>query len=182
VVIIEDSWAFDNGIDVWKFGGFSGNGNGFKIGGNYKLANNRVLRSVAFGNRVKGFDQNHNVGGLTLHHCLGYKNGTNFGLGGDLTPGQQHDLKNNVSLAGPDSIANAVMASNSWNAGFAVAVSDFISIDTSEARRERAPSGALPPMTLFRLAHESALIDRGVDLGVPFFGTAPDLGPFESAP
>lgn len=181
VVIIEDSWAFDNGIDVWKYGNFSGNGNGFKIGGNYKLANNRVLRSVAFGNRVKGFDQNHNVGGITLHHCLGYKNGINFGLGGELTPGEQNDLKNNISLDAPDSIANAITANNSWNDGFAVTAADFVSLDTSEARRARNPEGALPTSPLFQLAPASALVDRGVDLGLPFSGSAPDLGPFERA-
>lgn len=182
VVIIEDSWAFDNGVDVWKYGKFEGNGNGFKIGGNEKLANNRVLRSIAFGNRVKGFDQNHNVGGITLQHCLGYANGINYGLGGDLEPGQQNDLRNNVAIGPVGNIANAREANNSWSPGFAASAADFESLDLTQARLPRLPDGSLPAMTLFRLREGSRLIDRGVDVGLPFSGSAPDLGPFERTP
>jgi hypothetical protein len=33
-----------------------------------------------------------------------------------------------------------------------------------------------------RLAADSDLIDAGANIGLPFFGTAPDLGAFESVP
>ena len=179
VVLIEDSWAFDNGVDVWKYGGFAGNGNGFKVGGNEKLARNRLTRSVAFGNRVKGFDQNHNVGGITLYNCLAYRNGINFGLGGDLRAGEQHELANNISLGAPGSIENARTRGNSWE-GLVASPADFVSLDLSQARLPRNPDGTLPSMSLFRLSPGSGLIDVGVDVGLPFHGAAPDLGPFES--
>lgn len=42
--------------------------------------------------------------------------------------------------------------------------------------------GTLPRTDLFRLVPGSKLIDAGVEVGLPFSGTAPDLGPYETAP
>jgi pectate lyase len=57
---------------------------------------------------------------------------------------------------------------------------DFISIDESELVLPRQANGDLPVIRLLRLAPGSALIDKGVDVGYPFHGVAPDLGAFES--
>ncbi len=179
-VIIESSWAFRNGVDVWNYGGFDGNGNGFKLGGNEAVAHNEISNSVAFGNVVKGFDQNNNRGGITILNCLGYANGTNFGLGNPVTSGEKHFLRNNVSLDGPTSIANADAASNSWDSGPSASSGDFVSLDVSHATAPRNPDGTLPESDLFRLAPASALIDAGADVGLPYSGSAPDLGAFES--
>lgn len=178
-VVIENSWAFRNGVDVWGYGGFDGNGNGFKLGGNEVVARNRITNSVAFGNVAKGFDQNNNAGGLTILNCLGYDNGTNFGLGNPVSSGEQHLLRNNVSLGSSVSIANADAANNSWDSGPTASNADFRSLDVSLATATRNPDGTLPASDLFRLAVGSALIDAGVDVGLPFSGSAPDLGAFE---
>jgi hypothetical protein len=37
----------------------------------------------------------------------------------------------------------------------------------------------LPDVTFFHLKAGSDLIDKGVDVGLPFNGSAPDLGVFE---
>src|SRR5574344_1794664 len=79
-IIVIDSWAFRNGINVFGADSFTGNGNGFKLGGNSALANNRCTRCVAFGNPSKGFDQNNNTGGITVEQSIGYANGINFGM------------------------------------------------------------------------------------------------------
>lgn len=180
-VLITDSWAFRNGVDVWEYGTFEGNGNGFKLGGNHVVARNRIVRSVAFGNVVKGFDQNNNAGGLTILHCTAYDNGQNFGLGNDLTEGS-HTLRNNISLQSqsPDTIANADSAANSWDSGFSVSAADFVSLDLELATAPRSSRGELPPNALFRLRTTSSLIDSGVDVDLPFLGAAPDLGTFEA--
>jgi len=178
-VILEDCWAFRNGVNVWNFTGFAGNGNGFKIGGNDKLQNNKVTRCIVFGQPQKGFDQNNNTGGLTIYNSLSYANGTNFALNGSISSGQAHDLKNNISLSGTVSIANATEKNNTWNSGFSVTATDFESIDTSLARVQRNPDGTLPESKLFRLKPTSALVDAGVTAGLPYTGKAPDLGPFE---
>lgn len=179
VVVIEDSWAFRNGVDVWNYGGFAGNGNGFKLGGNQALARNVITGSVAFGNPQKGFDQNNNAGGLTVLNCTAFDNGTNFGLGNPVYNGEQHTIRNNISLGASVSIANAAASHNSWNAGFAVSASDFVSLSLSQATAERRPDGSLPEMTVFRLKPESPLVDAGLDVGAGFSGEAPDLGAFE---
>jgi hypothetical protein len=137
-----DCWAFGNGVDVWSYGSFAGNG--FKVGGNSQQANHRPSGCVAFGNRVKGFDQHNNTGGLTIYNCTSYDNGTNFGLGNPVNSGQEDVLKNNISLGSIDTIANASQQNNSRNAGFSVSAADFVSLDPSLAVIGRNPDGTLP--------------------------------------
>jgi hypothetical protein len=55
-----------------------------------------------------------------------------------------------------------------------------VSVDTSVASALRNPDGSLPPSDPFRLAKGSKLIDAGTKVGLPFSGTLPDLGAFES--
>jgi hypothetical protein len=183
-VTFEGCWAFRNGVDVWGYGSFAGNGNGFKVGGNAKLANHKLTNCVAWGQPSKGFDQNNNTGGVTIYNSTAYKNKINFGFGGDVASGQKHDFKNDVSLGGAsaDSIANATTATNSWSSGFSVSEADFVSVDTSLATAARNPDGTLPANDLFRLARGSKLIDAGTKVGLPYAGAAPDLGAFESTP
>ncbi len=179
VVVIQSGWAFRNGIDIWGYGGFTGNGNGFKLGGNGVAAKNRITNSVAFENPSKGFDQNNNAGGLTILNCTSYSNGTNFGLGNPVDSGQMHLLNNNVSLGASVSISNADARFNSWNSGFSVSASDFQSVNVTQATVARNPDGTLPETPLFRLTAQSKLVDAGTDVGLPFTGSAPDLGAFE---
>jgi len=179
-VVFDGCFAFRNGIDVWNYGGFDGNGNGFKIGGNSIQANHQLTRSAAFANPVKGFDQNNNTGGITLYNCTALDNGTNFALGGVLNGGQQHDLRNNVSVGATNTIGTAVQAANSWLGGFSASEADFVSVDISLASAPRAADGSLPQNGFLRLAPGSALINAGVDVGLPFLGAAPDLGAFEA--
>ncbi len=178
-VVFEGCWAFRNGVDIWRYGGFAGNGNGFKLGGNFKPANHRAVRCVAFGNPGNGFDQNNNTGGITLLHNLGYLNGRNFALPQSLDAGQRHVLQNNVSLSGTVDIKNAAEAHNSWNPGLAAAAADFQSLDTTLATLARHADGSIPETPLFRLKAGSMLIDAGVGTGLAFMGAAPDLGAFE---
>ncbi|WP_432468249.1 right-handed parallel beta-helix repeat-containing protein [Agarivorans sp. Z349TD_8] len=179
VVIIENSWAFRNGVDVWGYGGFSGNGNGFKLGGNFKAANNRISNSVAFGNPLKGFDQNNNAGGITLLNNTAYDNGINFGFGNSLNDGETHIFRNNISLSSSENISNADQLANSWNGGVSLSAADFLSLDLSLATMERNIDGSLADNDLFKLKSDSDLIDAGVDVGLPSLGLAPDLGAFE---
>jgi hypothetical protein len=179
-VVFEGCSAFRNGVDVWSYGGFAGNGNGFKVGGLAKQANHRLTQCVAFANPVKGFDQNNNTGGITLYNCTGFKNGTNFGLGGALNAGQMHDLKNNVSFGATDTISNAQQKNNSWTLGITVSEADFKGVDMSQGSAPRAADGSLPDVDFLRLASGSKLLDQGVDVGLAFHGSAPDLGAFEA--
>lgn len=184
VVEFTDCWAFRNGVDVWNFSGFDGNGNGFKVGGNHVVERNVLTSCVAFGNVVKGFDQNNNRGGVTILNCTSYRNGINFGFGGDLESGERHTIRNNISLesSGSVSVSNADQSHNTWNSGFSVSASDFVSLDTSLATARRNANGSLPQTDLFRLRASSDLVNRGVDVGLSYYGSAPDMGAFELQP
>jgi uncharacterized repeat protein (TIGR02059 family) len=63
-----------------------------------------------------------------------------------------------------------------YNPAFTVTDADFISIDSSQIRLPRKPDGSLPDVTFLRLAAGSDLIDAGTDVGLSYYGTAPDLG------
>lgn len=180
-VVMENCWAFNNGKVTIGNVTYSGNMDGFKVGGNDKLQNNRLYNCIAFGNGFRGFDENNNTGGNVLYNCLAYNNKMNYAFGGPLASGQQHDFKNNISLkeSTASNFSAGKQSNNSWNKGFAVSTSDFKSLDISLASIARNADGSLPETELFRLKAGSKLIDAGAATGRPYLGSKPDLGPFE---
>jgi hypothetical protein len=56
---------------------------------------------------------------------------------------------------------------------------DFVNLDEKELTRPRQAHGDLPVMGFLHPAPQSVFVDKGVDIGVPFKGAAPDLGAFE---
>lgn len=158
-----------------------GNGNGFKVGGNY-TANNATLRNcVAVGDKVKGFDQNNNNGIMTLYNCTAYNNQYNYGFSnssyGTLI------IKNCASLNSIKSNSfnsnSVTQSNNSWNTGFACVAADFVSLDYAQLLNARSADGSLPEITFLHQKASSGMIDKGLDLGYTYSGTAPDLGAFE---
>jgi hypothetical protein len=186
-VVLEDCWAFANGVDVWFSGSFDGNGNGIKLGGNYVATPHIVKNCISFNNvggptgAGRGFDENNNTAGQTLYNCTAYNNrGNNFHLQNTVTNGQ-HIVRNCISYAGNVNITSGTRDHNSWQ-GFTVTAADFLSLDTTLASAPRNPDGSLPSINLLHLATGSAMIDAGIDVGLPYNGSAPDLGAFETAP
>ena len=182
-VVFDSCWAFHNGYNLWNIQGFTGNGNGFKLGGADSVGPHIVTNCVSFDNTVKGFDQNNNMAGLVLYNCTSFRNGT-YNYSFPETPLVGVDtLKNDLSFeAGQGDarvVAGAVLDSNSWQ-GHTVTAADFLSLDTTLARLPRLADGSLPQTALFRLAPGSDLINAGTDVGLPFQGKAPDIGAFES--
>ena len=185
---IENCWCFMNGY--LKTGQPStGNGNGYKMGGGENtnadsLRHNMILLNcLSFDNRVKGFDQNNNRGSMTLYNCTGYRNGTNYLISSRIRSTSVLTVKNCVALGSYGSLASfAVQATNSWMPPFVVTNDDFVSIDTTGVRGPRQPDGSLPAVQFMHLATGSDLIDAGTDVGLPFHGSAPDLGCFETDP
>lgn len=186
--IVENSWCFNNGY--LKDGSSSnGNGNGYKMGGgddgnSLNLAHDFIIKnSLAFDNRVKGYDQNNNRGSMTLYNCSAYRNGTNYSIPGIINSDEVATIINSVALGNSGSFSsNVVQQTNSWHSQFVVTNDDFISIDTTGVRAPRKPDGSLPDINFMHLAAGSDLIDAGTDVGLPFTGSAPDLGAFELGP
>jgi hypothetical protein len=184
--VVENSWCFMNGY--LKDGTMStGNGNGYKMGGgdntnSANLANDfTIINSLAFDNRVKGYDQNNNRGSMTLYNCSAYRNGINYSIPGFINAGEIAAISNCSVLGSVGSLAShVVQQTNSWLPPFTVTNADFISIDTIGVRSSRKEDGSLPDINFMHLAEGSDLIDAGTPVGLPYNDAAPDLGAFET--
>ena len=202
-VRIENCWAFRNGVNVWGVSGFNGDGQGIKLG--QGPGAHKIIHCMSYYNRLSGFDLNRSngdteVNGVTVDNCTGVNNqDKNFKFSTPTNPPNVavHTLHNNLSHLGSVSIGTTIYivnTYNSWN-GFTVTDADFASLDAnltpitdpntySNANsvgidRPRGPNGELPKLKFLRLANISALIDAGIDVNLPFYGDAPDLGAFE---
>lgn len=160
-----------------------GNGNGFKLGGDYTNHNVKLSRCLAVGNTVRGFDQNNNAGEMTLYNCSAYNNGYNYGF--YKVTNSSLIIKNCVSLSSKNkddfSTPKLETSHNSWNtSGVTCTVADFRSLDTNLILASRNADGSLPVNDFMRLAEGSDLIDAGIDVTLPYSGSAPDLGCYET--
>ena len=181
-VTVENSWAFDNGKNVWDDPAFRGDSNGFKLG--HGPGPHVLVRNLAWDHLAHGFDVNGNLSGVTLYHNTAYLHGGNnfnFDDDGNVDQGVSV-LRNNASVGGNAKMDRAVVdeEANSWS-GLVnrASAADFISLDDTGADGPRGPDGSLPELDFLRLAAGSDLIDAGVDVGLAFSGAAPDLGAFE---
>ena len=178
----ENCWAIENGY-LEDDSASGGDGNGFKTGGSdgKDLKHNAIYKNcIAVGNAADGFDHNSNRGEVTIYNSSAYDNGNNYGFG-STNPLEKLIIKNSNLLGDVGSI-NATsldITNNSWMEGFNTSVDDFESIDYEELTGPRKEDGSLPDVSFFHLKPDSGLIDKGVDVGLPFNGSAPDLGAFE---
>jgi hypothetical protein len=179
----EDCWAIDNGkLKNGSVG--AGDGNGFKSGGSdgKNLSHHAsYTRCIAAGNVHDGFDHNSNRGNITILQSAAHDNGANINFGTVNIAGSLV-VKNSISLGnrGEQSATTTDVTDNSWQDGREATAGDFISIDPSPLKGPRKSDGSLPDIDYLRLAPDSDLRNAGIDLGLPYQGEAPDLGPFES--
>ena len=196
-VTFENCWAFYNGYST-KFERLA-DGNGFKAGGYGTTPAGRLPQPVprhtvrfclAVGNKAAGFYSNHHPGGGDWFNNTGYRNGTDFNMLCRLADnrtdvdGYGHTLRNNVGYKGRAVVSRLDPSKcetphNSFTLGLDLRDGDFVSLDESELVRPRQANGELPAVGFLHPAPGSVLIDRGVDVGFPFHGVAPDLGAFE---
>lgn len=193
-VTIDQCWAWHNG-DPKLFpamSSYNGDGNGFKLGGQNRPACHLVRNCIAFDNpRGIGFEDNNNTAAITLYNCTAWGNRCNFEF-----KKYPHVLKNCVAFdpvsARQDAKLEAMVIfdHNSWTPdpkkpakfiSFASSA-EFVTLDKSLAIAPRQADGSLPKNQFARLKPGSSLIDKGVEVGLPFAGTAPDLGAFEFNP
>jgi len=182
---LENCWTWRNGyLKNGTNPGSQANGNGFKMGGsdNKDLKHNFILKNcVAFDNKGKGFDQNNNIGSMTIYNGSSYRNiGNNYSVPSALASGKTCTIINCVSVDAKVSLGNFVsQTTNSWMAPFIVTSDDFVSLDTTGVSGPRGSDGSLPKINFLRLKESSDLINAGTNVGLPFVGSAPDLGAFE---
>lgn len=192
-VTIENCWAWDNGYreDGETAGG---DGNGFKLG---RLTEdgtgfeNQHLRTVrnnlAFDNRTSGINCNLATCIIHLYNNTVYNHDVGYWLFNYVTT-SANIVRNNISFGntynGPHT-ASSVVSNNTFllngsdNPNISVSASDFISLIPNGVDAPRRPDGSLPYIDFLRLAEGSALIDAGMNVGLPYYGSAPDIGAFE---
>lgn len=159
-----------------------GNGNGFKMGGDYTDHKILIHHCLAVGNYARGFDQNNNGGTMWLYNNSAYDNAYNYGF---TTSHGTNTIQNCISYASQNGDSykaqtNVANDHNTWNSGFSVSASDFRSLDTRLILAPRQADGSLPDNDFMRLAEGSTLIDVGIDINLGYNGLAPDLGCYES--
>ena len=152
--VIRHCQAWDNG----RSGG--GTGDGFKLGGQNVGGKILVHNCTAWDNMRRGFDWNTTNNANEVYNCTAFDNPINYRF-----RDTNHILRNNISVRGEVEVDSVVDDEyNSWN----------LSIDDPEFRSIDPDSA-----DFLRLSESSPAIDSGADVGLPYSGSAPDLGAYE---
>lgn len=208
-VVFDNCWAFYNGYSTGFVSRGDGNGFKIGGYGQAPVVASlpnpipsyTVQFCMAYRNKASGFYANHHVeSGSFWYNNTAYRNSTNFNMlsqkitksaktGNDTTldcAGIRHILKNNLSFkySTQRDTLNLGTSTNQFNSftpgiGVVVTADDFLSIDEALLVSPRQADGSLPKVNFLRLKQGSDLINKGVNLGFPFLGSAPDLGAFE---
>lgn len=199
-ITFDSCYAFYNGYST-SFASL-GDGNGFKAGGfAYDEASkipdpvpsHTVRFSVAVRNKANGFYANHHLGGNKWYNNTAYQNSTNYNMVNRESPesdninvpGYGHILKNNLGYKGRSKeidnvdVSRCTLESNSFDIAVNLSDNDFLSLDQNLLIVDRNADGSLPETDFMRLAPNSDLIDKGVDIGFKYSGNSPDIGAFE---
>lgn len=185
----ENCWAVRNGYLKNGTVG-AGDGNGFKTGGSddagggVKLLkhNGEYKNCIAAGNVVDGFDHNSNRGSILMYNCSAHSNGRNISFGTSNIAASLI-IKNSLSFGGNSgdqlNATSTDITNNSWQNALSATSEDFNNVTIDQLLSARKADGSLPDIGYLHLVQGSDLIDKGVNVGLPFNGTAPDLGAFE---
>jgi len=195
-------WSFDNGD-------LQGDGHGFKIGWHSLVypetgrLNVVLSNCISAYNRYSGITTNDAQGvatGMNVYNNLIYRNGYYGSIYGiyvyDTPDNATNELlrifRNNISFDNEygevyvASGASYTHSNNSWDGGATITGDDFDALPaTQEAgitllSGARQADGSLPSLgSYFSLTAGSDAIDAGIDVGLDYYGLAPDLGAIE---
>lgn len=181
-VEIENCWTWGSGIwsdfinmyedrvgQILTYSIFKGDGNGFKMGGDYtsstgsyyeSLGIKTLKNSVSFNHKNVGITQNSHKDGVLIEDCVSFNNLKNirFWLAGN--PGATFNFKNNI-IFGTGTVesgvfnCNPILVNNSWEAGQpSYSASDFVTVSLSDALAPREADGSLPDNNFAKLKNE----------------------------
>jgi hypothetical protein len=158
-VTVENSLAWGNGFNRWNIPDYTGDGNGFKLGGGDEdLPAAHVTRnSMAWDNSAGGFIDNANPGGLVADRCTAWRNG---GAGFDFADADG-TLTRNLAVSNGTNVSlgsNSSGSGNSWDIGGSWS---FVSTDQGVITGPRGTDGAVPSSTFLRPSN-------GADVGARF--------------
>jgi hypothetical protein len=186
LIVLENCWSWHNGDpSLWGFSSFNGDGNCFKLGGDNTFCPILVVNCVALDAQwgtTAGFAFNNNTAPITNINCSALNCGRPYKYGQNGNVFKNCLDWNSTRPAPVDITGTSSQVNNSWNLPVTVTAADFVSVLASAAVAPRQPDGSLPNNGFARLVNGSDLIDKGVDVGLPFNGSAPDLGAYEYEP
>ncbi len=152
-ILTENSLAWGNGFNRWNLPDYTGDGNGFKLGGNSVAANHTVRNSMAWDNAVGGFIDNNNPGQHRIERSTAWRNpGTGFNASrstSTLTANLAVGNGTNVSLG-----ANSRGSGNSWDLGGSWSLANT---NPSTITGPRNADGSIPSSTFLRPANGAAV-------------------------
>ncbi|MEH1124900.1 right-handed parallel beta-helix repeat-containing protein [Micromonospora sp. CPCC 206061] len=156
-ILVENSLAWGNGFNRWNLPNFTGDGNGFKLGGNGVVGNHTVRNSMTWDNAVSGFIDNNNPGQHRIERCTAWDNpGTGFDF-----DRSDSTLTNNLSVANGTAVslgANSSGSANSWDIGGSWSLANT---NPSTITGPRNADGSIPSSTFLRPSN-------GADVGARF--------------
>jgi hypothetical protein len=188
IVIIDNTWCFINGVTA------DYQATGFKLGAASQVTAtpHRIIRNcIAANNKNGGFVLNISSQICHLYNNIAVNNGWHgFTWYNGTTDIAASIIRNNISYNNYSyqysymEIPPIVFDHNNWDAyydqtGPVITDNDFISVDYTEMLLQRKSDGSLPDIDYMHPKSTSSIIDAGIDVGLPYIGAAPDLGPFE---
>jgi hypothetical protein len=156
-ILVDSSLAWGNGFNRWNLPGFTGDGNGFKLGGNSVSANHTVRNSMTWDNAAGGLIDNNNPGKHKIERSTAWDNpktGFNFNRSAST-------LTKNLAVANGTDVslgANSTGSGNSWNIGGSWSL---VSTNPSTITGPRSADGSIPSSTFLRPSN-------GADVGARF--------------
>jgi hypothetical protein len=196
-VEIRNCWSFHNGL-------YSGDANGFKIGGIVVEPDASVMKIVTNCiSALNGANGLHEINYAGLYNLYSHVyNNTFYGNlyavqanSNGTGPTDQNFYRNNIAYNNTNGLsiryykadhctwAETGHTADDWpwyTNVITVTNADFISMDATQLERPRKANGSLPDIDFLKLATDSPLIDAGVSVGLPYSGSAPDIGYAES--
>jgi len=165
----------------WKFGETE-----YEYPNTYKRL---IKNSIAAGNKSIGYTVNGGFFITRMYNNISYDNGW---IGFELNNGCANTLQNNIAYSdnsyscslgnNPNRVVdhNTFIAIEVENPNYTLTNGDFIDLDISQLLGARQADGSLPSTTFLHLTNGSDLINAGINVGLPYYGSAPDLGAFET--
>lgn len=181
----DNCWSWGNGY-------LTGEGDGFKLG--WMGAGSATLQILvkncfAAFNSEAGFNDNSSTGDpagfLNIYNNTSYDNGQYGYMFFNTSSNDAAELnritRNNIAYGNPSDVFNQTGSLytheyNSWDLPVTITNTDFASIDSTGISGARQSDGSLPVVSFLTLAFGSDLIDAGIDVGLLYSGSGPDLG------
>ena len=149
-VLIESSVAWGNGYNRWNLPNYTGDGNGFKLGGGDEdlPAAHIVRNSIAFDNSAGGFIDNANPGAMVLENNTAWRNS---GAGFDVAD-CSCTVNRNLSVGNGTAVSpgSSRGSGNSWNIKSSWSTSDLAGTDSSTITGARNADGTIRGSTFLR--------------------------------